>query len=102
PGSLFIQPAAAQPGADTSNGAANAIDFSRTMTGRLSGADYDVVPMQIWMDIDPAAVIRFEEELYKTNMGHTVINSRFKTVNPVDRATNGYIYGPSQCIEIEI
>jgi len=81
---------------------ANTIRPELGMTGRAAGADYDVVPMSIIMDIDPAYLNKFIDQLYKRNMSYTVTNLQFKTVDPLDRASHGYLYGDGTVIEVEI
>jgi hypothetical protein len=80
----------------------NTIDTMRSMTGRASGKDYDVTLMQICMDIDPAYLNKFIDALYRQNMGYTVLNLRWRTVDPLDRATNGFVYGETQVIEVDM
>jgi len=82
--------------------APNAIDYNVSMTGHASGGQYDVVLMSIWMDIDPAKLVDFMDQLYQQNVGYTVTNVQLKTVDPLDRAANGYIYGNGQAVEAEI
>jgi hypothetical protein len=80
----------------------NTLDYELSMTGHSSGGDYDVVLMSIWMDIDPAYLNRFKDQLYHQNMGYTVIGERFKTVDPLERTSNGFIYGEGQAIEVQL
>jgi hypothetical protein len=80
----------------------NTPEPSRSMTGRASGQSYDVVLMQICLDLDPAYFNKFIEQLYKRNMGYTVIGVRWKAADPLDRASNGFIYGDGQVVEYEI
>ncbi len=110
--SLFFLPsmtlgAAVDPSmaaAPAASGAAqpNTTDLSRSMTGRASGADYDVVLMQISMDIDPSYLNKFIDQLYRRNMGYTVLSIKSRTIDPLDRASNGYIYGETQVAEVEL
>jgi hypothetical protein len=80
----------------------NTIDYLRSMTGRACGKDYDVTMLQVCMDIDPAYLNRFINELYRQNMGYTLVNMRWRVVDPLDRATNGFIYGKTQVIEVDM
>ena len=80
----------------------NTVDYELSMTGHSSGGDYDVILMSIWLDIDPAYLNGFKNELYHQNMGYTVVNERFKTVDPLERTSNGFIYGDSQVIEVQL
>ncbi len=82
--------------------APNKIDYAMGMTGHASGGDYDVVYMSIHMDIDPAGLIDFMDKLYLQNVGYTVTDVQLKTVDPLDRTSNGYIYGNKQVVEAEI
>ncbi len=109
--SLFFLPsmtlgAAADPSmaAAPAAGAAqpNTTDLSRSMTGRASGADYDVVLMQISIDIDPSYLNKFIDQLYRRNMGYTVLSVKSRTIDPLDRAGNGFIYGETQVAEVEL
>lgn len=88
--------AAAQPAAP------NTLNYAVGMTGHSSGGDYDVVLLSIWMDIDPAQLVNFMNELYKRNVGYTITDVQMRTVDPLDRASNGYIYGNQQVVEVEI
>jgi hypothetical protein len=104
---LFYVAAPQVPGADqtqAANAAAmpNEIHFSRTMTGRASGTEYDVVLMQINVDVDPSWLNRLIDQLYRQNMGYTVLNIRWKTVDPLTRSSMGFVYGETQVIEAEI
>jgi hypothetical protein len=80
----------------------NTIDFSRPMTGRACGKDYDVVLTQICMDIDPAYLNKFIDQLYRQNMGYTVLSVRWRTIDPLDRISCGFIYGESPAIEVDM
>jgi len=81
----------------------NTIDLEkRLMTGRASGSEYDVILMQICLDIDPSWLNRFIDELYRQNMGYTVLNIKLKTVDPLSRSSNGWVYGDTQVVEVEI
>jgi hypothetical protein len=94
-------PGVSQPAPDAP-AAPNDIKYELGMTGRFAGADYDVVPMSVIMDIDPAYLERFIDQLYRQNMSYTVTNIQFRTVDPLDRAGNGYLYGDSQVVEVEL
>ena len=92
-----------QNGAAASAAQPNSIDLEkRQMTGRASGADYDIILMQISVDVDPSWLNRFIDQLYRQNMGYTVLNIKLKTVDPLSRASNGWIYGETQVVEAEI
>jgi hypothetical protein len=80
----------------------NQIDYNLGMTGRAAGGEYDVVQISVIMDLDPAALEKFIDQLYRENMGYTVTNMQFRTIDPLDRASNGYLYGEVQTIEAEI
>ncbi|HVT82578.1 MAG TPA: hypothetical protein VHM90_18195 [Phycisphaerae bacterium] len=80
----------------------NAINYELGMTGHSAGDDYDVVHVSILMDIDPAALNAFESALYSQNMGYVVEGEQFKTVDPTERASYGYLYGDGQVVEAEI
>jgi hypothetical protein len=82
--------------------APNTVDPELSMTGHASGGDYDVVQMSIWMDIDPAYLNDFVDQLYRQNMGYTVLATRFRTVDPLERTSNGFMYGESQAIEVQL
>ena len=77
-------------------------DFTRTMTGRVDNADYDVCLMEIVMDIDPAYQNKFLDALYRTNNGYTVLNIKTDVVDPFDAAGNGYLYGNTQVVHLDI
>lgn len=103
---LFYIPVAAQ-GADAAAAAAagnqpNTPDFMRNLTGRASGSEFDVVLLQVCVDIDPNWLNRFIDQIYRQNMGYTVLNLRLKTVDPLSRSSMGFVYGESQVVEAEI
>jgi hypothetical protein len=80
---------------------ANQNNYELGMTGRSAGRSYDIVYMSVVMDIDPAYLFKFMEQLYKQNMCYTLTNMQMKTVDPLDRASQGFIYGETQVIEVE-
>jgi hypothetical protein len=80
----------------------NAKDFSLGMTGHAAGATYDVSFMSIVMDMEPSAFFKFEDALYRQNSGYTVVNTQMRTVDPLERASDGYLYGNQQVIEVEL
>ena len=110
PGYLFFSAAAAAgngggapppaPAADAA--AAGALNYDASMTGHVSNAQYDVVLMSIHLDADPAYVQRFVDQLYRQNVGYTVLNEQIRTVDPLDRVSFGYVYGETQTVEVEI
>jgi hypothetical protein len=95
-------PADQPPAGTTVQALPNDIQFTRSLTGRASGIDYDVVLMSINLDIDPGHLNQFIDQLYRQNMGYTVLNIRTQTVDPLERASYGFIYGEGQVIEAEI
>ncbi|HUO08548.1 MAG TPA: hypothetical protein VM008_09640 [Phycisphaerae bacterium] len=86
------------PGTPTPTGP----DYSRTMTGRVGNADYDVCLMEIVLDLDPAYQNRFLDALYRQNNGYTVLNIKTDIVDPFDAAGSGYLYGPTQVVHLDI
>ena len=89
-------PVAGAPAAPTT------LDLTKTMTGRMSNSQYDVVLMNIVVDINPAYENQFIDTLYRQNNGYTVINVTTKTVDPFDAAGNGYLYGNTQVVHLDI
>jgi hypothetical protein len=81
---------------------ANEIHYEVGMSGRSGGKTYDIVNMNILVDIEPEKLAAFIDELYKQNMGYTVSGIQIKTVDPLDRVSNGYLYGENQVVEAEI
>jgi hypothetical protein len=82
--------------------APTALDLTKTMTGRLSNNQYDVVLMTLSVDLDPAYENAFIAALYRQNNGYTVLNISTKTVDPFDAAGNGYLYGNTQVVHLDI
>jgi len=80
----------------------NKIDYVLGMTGRSAGANYDVVYMSVVLDLDPAYLFKFIDQLYRQNMCYTVVNIQSRAVDPLDRASAGYLYGEAQVIEVEV
>jgi hypothetical protein len=80
----------------------NQTNYDVGMTGRSAGATYDVVYMSVVMDVDPAYLFRFIDELYRQNMGYTVANIQMRSVDPIDRASNGYLYGNTPVVEVDL
>jgi hypothetical protein len=79
----------------------NTTNYELGMTGRFAGKTYDVVYMSVVMDIDPAYLVKFIDNLYKQNMGYTITNLQQRAIDPLDRASNGYLYD-SQTVEVEM
>jgi hypothetical protein len=96
---VFFANAVTTPGAPV---APTALDLTKTMTGRLSNSQYDVVLMNITVDIDPAYQNAFIASLYRQNNGYTVLNVSSKTVDPFDASGNGYLYGNVQVVHLDI
>jgi hypothetical protein len=90
------------PAQAQSNAPDNTISYDLSMTGRSAGGQYDIVHVSILVDIDPAQLNGFEKALYMQNMGYTVEGEQTRTVDPLDRASNGYLYGDGQVVEAEI
>jgi hypothetical protein len=80
----------------------NPKDYTLGLTGRASGNTYDVVYMSVLLDLDPAYLFKFMDQLYRQNMCYTVVSIQVRAVDPLDRASNGYLYGESQVIEVEM
>jgi hypothetical protein len=97
-----VNPGGAAPADPNAQAAPNTVNWDLSMTGRSAGADYDVVQVSILVDIDPAYLNAFVNELYKQNMGYTEVCRQIQTVDPLDRASNGYLYGDGQVVEAEI
>jgi hypothetical protein len=77
-------------------------DYSLGMTGRSAGKTYDVVYMSVLMEIDPAYLNKFIESLYRQNMCYTVTNMQIRTVDPLARASEGYLYGDVPVVEVQM
>jgi hypothetical protein len=80
----------------------NQTNYELSMTGRSAGATYDVVYLSVVLDVDPAYLLRFIDELYRQNMGYTVTNIQMRSVDPLDRASAGYLYGDSPVVEVNV
>ena len=72
------------------------------MTERTGTSDYDVVYMNISIDLDPAYQNKFIDNLYRQNNGYTVIMVQSATVDPIDAASRGFLYGNVQVVHLEI
>jgi hypothetical protein len=104
-----VNPAAAAAAATTATASGltlpnipNPSDYTLGLTGRASGNTYDVVYMSVSLDLDPAYLFKFIDQLYRQNMGYTVVNMQIHAVDPLDRASNGYLYGESPVIEVNL
>jgi len=108
PGSLFFGgPAMAPsagggPGAPLAAAGGSGLALDRSLTGHVGTSEYDVVLMRITVDIDPAYENQLIDALYRQNNGYTVINRNMKTVDPLEAASNGYLYDPVQCERLEL
>jgi hypothetical protein len=100
-GPLFM-PLPSVAGGAAATPAAGTLDYTRSMTGHVSTPDYDVVMMKVILHLDPAAENEFINELYKQNNGYTVINRNMRTIDPLDAAGQGFLYGPSQVVRVEL
>lgn len=99
-GPLFLN--SGQAGQPPATPAAAGPDFSRTMTGRIGTNDYDVCLMEIVVDLDPAYQNRFLDALYRQNNGYTVLNIKTDVVDPFDAAGNGFLFGNTQVVHLDI
>ncbi|MGN6367329.1 MAG: hypothetical protein ACTHN5_03620 [Phycisphaerae bacterium] len=77
-------------------------DFTRTMTGRVDNDQYDVCLMEVIVDMDPAYQNKFLDALYRQNNGYTVLNIKTLVVDPFDATGNGYLYGNTQVVRLDI
>jgi hypothetical protein len=73
-----------------------------TVTGHTGTSEYDVILLNIKIVIDPAYQNQFIDALYRQNNGYTVLNIKTTPVDPLDAASNGYLYGDTQCVLLEI
>jgi len=95
---------AAAPGAGASGAQ---IDFSKSMTGRVSVARadgrYDVAHVKVILDLNPSSLNRFIAALYQQNNGYTVLSiPRVDAVDPFDAASKGYLYGQEPVVRVEM
>jgi hypothetical protein len=77
-------------------------DASRIVTGHVSNDAYDVVLMRITLDMDPAFQNQFIDSLYRQNNGYTVLNISTRAIDPLEAAGNGFLYGPTQAVRLDI
>jgi len=82
--------------------AAGGIDHTRSMTGRTGEDKYDVVLVRVQMVIDPSAINKFIDQLYQQNNAYTVLNVQMQAVDPFEALANGYLFGDTQCVRVEI
>jgi hypothetical protein len=101
---LFLTSGSAGPtmGPGAGPGAAALASAAKTMTGRVSNDLYDVVVMNVAMVVDPAKLNAFFDQLYRQNNAYTVLNVKQTTVDPFQAASDGYLYGQTQCIHVEV
>jgi hypothetical protein len=78
------------------------LDFTRSLTGHVGTAEYDVVPLRIVVHIDPAYINQFIDTLYRQNNGYTVINQQIRVDDPLEASSNGFLYGPVQVVRLEL
>ena len=102
-GQLFL----GMSGSSTSgSGGAGGLDFGRSVTGHWVdpnvGGGYDVVLMTLKLDLDPAYLNKFIDELYRQNNGYTVLNIKTSPIDPLEAASNAYLYGDTQCVHVEM
>ena len=89
--------AAALPGPGSSSGG------GVLLTGQASNARYQVVVMSIRLVLEPWAINRFIQELYRQNNGYTVLEIRtIHTVDPIEALTSGYVYGQVPVVRVNI
>jgi len=74
----------------------------RTMTGLVSDENYGVTLLSVKVVIDPAYVGRLIEEIYRQNNGYAVLSIKTTHVDPLDSAGNGYLYGKTQVVRVDI
>ena len=73
------------------------------LTGQASNARYQVVVMSIRLVLEPWAINRFIQELYRQNNGYTVLQiPTIHTVDPVEALTSGYVYGQVPVVRVNI
>jgi hypothetical protein len=103
-GGLFLTSGPAGPamGVGPGPGAAAQASVAKTMTGRTSTDLYDVVILNVAMVVDPAKLNAFFDQLYRQNNAYTVLNVKQTTVDPFQAASEGYLYGQTQCIRVEV
>jgi hypothetical protein len=99
-GQMFFANPPAAAGAPPA--APTAVDLTKDMTGRVSNSQYDVVLMNITVDLDPAYENAFIAALYRQNNGYTVLNVTTKAIDPFDAAGNGYLYGNTQVVHLDL
>jgi hypothetical protein len=107
-GMMFLNQAAAVPAnglttpLPSAPAQAAALDFTKSMTGRVGNADWDVSMMTIVIHLDPSALNRFIAELYRQNNGYTLLDVKIETVDPFEAASNGYMYGNVPVVRADI
>jgi hypothetical protein len=80
----------------------NQTDYNLGMTGRSAGKTHDVVYMSVVLEIDPAYLNKFIDSLYRQNMCYTVTNLQMRSVDPLARASEGYLYGDVPVVEVQM
>jgi len=80
----------------------NQTEYKLGMTGRSAGKTYDVVYMSVTLELDPAYLNKFIDQLYRQNMCYTVTNMPMRTVDPLVRASQGYLYGDVPVVEVQM
>lgn len=81
---------------------AGALDYVKSMTGRVGNADWDVSMMTIVVHLDPSVLNKFIAELYRQNNGYTVLDVKIESVDPFEAASNGYMYGNAPVVRADI
>jgi hypothetical protein len=108
-GLLFLSQAAPVP----ANGApmpvlppaavqAAALDYTKSMTGRVGNQNWDVTLMTVVVHIDPSKLNKLIAELYRQNNSYTVLDVKLETIDPYEAASNGYIYGNVPVVRADI
>lgn len=81
---------------------AAALDYNKSMTGRVGGEKWDVSMMNIVVHIDPSALNKFIAELYRQNNSYTVLDVKLESIDPYEAASNGYMYGNVPVVRADI
>lgn len=81
---------------------AGALDYTKSVTGRVGSDKWDVTLMNIVVHIDPSSLNQFLSKLYQQNNSYTVLEVKLESIDPYEAASNGYIYGNTPVVRADI
>jgi hypothetical protein len=77
-------------------------DYSLSLTGHSPNDRFDLTYVRLVVEVDPSRLNDFIGSIYRQNNSYTVVNMSLQSVDPLEAASTGYLYGDTPVVRADL